>query len=215
VSARRLRIKLCGVRTVRDALLCADAGADEIGVVFAPGSKRRVSFEEARLIRAALPRALPLVGVFQDASREELERAAKEIGLAALQLHGAIPPALLAAPPLPIFAALPVAGPASLERLRDVASSARALLDGPRGGSGLTFPWSFARGARAIFFGELFVAGGLTPDNVAEAIAAASPDGVDVSSGIEGADGAKDAARVRDFIQAARGAAAALSAKEP
>ena len=86
-----VRIKLCGVRTVEDALLCAAEGADEIGVIFAPKSKRRVSVAEAKAIRDALPARLPLVGVFLDAPLEQVLRVAREVGLQAAQLHGAWP----------------------------------------------------------------------------------------------------------------------------
>jgi len=87
----RMRVKLCGVRRPEDAVLCAQAGADEVGVIFAPRSKRRLTVEEARRIRAALPAEVPLVGVFQDASLEEALRIAEEVGLAALQFHGKLP----------------------------------------------------------------------------------------------------------------------------
>jgi phosphoribosylanthranilate isomerase len=195
-----VRIKLCGVRTVADALLCAREGADEIGVVFAQGSRRRVTLQEARAIRDALPAHLPLVGVFLDAALEEVARVAAAVGLQAAQLHGPWP----AGPaPLPLHAALQVS---SEESLQPRPGAARLLLDGPSGGSGKRFPWALAEKARALHAGELFVAGGLTAENVAEAIRAARPSGVDVSGGIEGEDGFKDPARVRAFVRAARGA---------
>jgi phosphoribosylanthranilate isomerase len=83
--------------------------------------------------------------------------------------------------------------------------AARLLLDGPAGGSGKSFAWSLAAEARKLHQGELFISGGLTPENVAQAIAQARPDGVDVASGIEGPDGFKDPARVRAFVRAVRG----------
>jgi phosphoribosylanthranilate isomerase len=216
-----MRIKLCGVRTPADALLCAQAGADEIGVIFAAQSRRRVTLETARAIRDALPAHLPLVGVFLDASAEEVLAAARAVGLAAAQLHGAWPgdaaagaeEALAgagAARPLdggaalPLYAALQVDGERALEALARRATAARVLLDGPAGGSGQTFAWSLATRARALHKAELFIAGGLTPENVAQAIREAQPDGVDVASGIEGPDGFKDAAKVRAFVAAAR-----------
>jgi phosphoribosylanthranilate isomerase len=202
-----LRVKLCGVRNVRDALLCAEAGADEIGVVFAPRSRRCVTPDTARDIRTALPQHVPLVGVFQDATLADALAIARAVGLAAVQFHGRLP-----APegPLPLYAALQVVdGDAALARLTGLTGFRRVLLDGPAGGGGgVTFAWSLARKARPHFAAEVFVAGGLTPDNVAEAIHAAHPDGVDVSSGIEARDGFKDADRVRAFVQAARSAAA-------
>ena len=195
-----MKIKLCGVRTVPDALLCAREGANEIGVVFAPGSRRRVTVEEAKAIRDALPARIPLVGVFLDAELSEVIRIAGEVGLQAAQLHGAWP---AASAPLPLYAALQVASEDSLQpRL----GAARILLDGPAGGSGKRFPWNLAKRAREIHQGELFVGGGLTPQNVAQAIAEAQPSGVDVAGGIEGPDGFKDPERVRAFVRAARDA---------
>jgi phosphoribosylanthranilate isomerase len=213
----KLRIKLCGVRTVADARLCADAGADELGIIFAPKSKRRISLLQAQEIRAAVPSSLPLIGVFQDASLDELAEAAQAVSLSALQLHGSLPPALLAAPRdpsalpralhgLPIYAALQVTDRPSLARISALGLVQRILLDGPRGGSGISFAWSLAREARALAPAkcELFVAGGLDSANVAQAIRESNPDGVDVASGIEGADGLKDPARISAFIAAAR-----------
>jgi len=192
-----VRIKLCGVRTVEDALLCAAEGADEIGVIFAPSSKRRVSVAEAKAIRDALPARLPLVGVFLDAPLEQVLRVAREVGLQAAQLHGAWPAETAE---LPLYAALQVTDESSLQPRP---GAARILLDGPAGGSGKSFAWTLAEKARKLGL-PLFIGGGLTPDNVAQAIAAARPSGVDVASGIENARGYKDPARVRAFVEAAR-----------
>ena len=195
-----VRIKLCGVRTVGDALLCAEEGADEIGVVFAPRSKRRVSIAEAKAIRDALPSGLPLVGVFLDAPLAEVLTTASAVGLAAAQLHGAWPAERA---DVPLYAALQITGEASLAKRP---GAARLLLDGPSGGSGKSFDWSLARKARALQDAPVFVGGGLTAENVAQAIREAQPAGVDVASGIEGPDGYKDAAKVRAFVKAVRSA---------
>jgi phosphoribosylanthranilate isomerase len=195
-----MKIKLCGVRTVSDALLCAREGADEIGVVFAAKSRRRVTTDEAKAIRDALPAHLPLVGVFLDAALQDVLRVAAEVGLQAAQLHGAWP---RATGTLPLYAALQVD---SEDSLQPRPGAARILLDGPAGGSGRSFPWKLARKARELHDGELFIAGGLTADNVAQAIAEARPSGVDVAGGVEGPDGYKDPQRVRAFVRAARGA---------
>jgi phosphoribosylanthranilate isomerase len=194
-----IRVKLCGVRTVADALLCAAEGADEIGVIFAEGSRRKVSMETAKEIRDALPARVPLVGVFRDAALSEVLRVVREVGLQAAQLHGAWPAEAAA---VPLYAALQITGP---ESLQPRPGAARVLLDGPAGGSGKTFAWSLAAQARAIYGEQLFIAGGLSAENVAQAIAEAQPDGVDVAGGIEGADGFKDPSRVRAFVRAARG----------
>lgn len=194
-----VRIKLCGVRTVEDALLCVEEGADEIGVVFAGRSRRRVSVAEAKAIRDAVPARVPVVGVFLDAPLAEVLRTVREAGLQAAQLHGAWP---AESADVPLYAALQVTDLASLEARP---GAARLLLDGPAGGSGLSFAWALADKARALHKGPLYVAGGLTPDNVAQAIAQARPDGVDVASGIENEAGFKDRSRVRAFVRAARG----------
>jgi phosphoribosylanthranilate isomerase len=194
-----LRIKLCGVRTVDDALLCVEAGADEIGIIFAEGSKRRVTLETARAIRDALPGAVPVVGVFKDAPLEEVLRVVFEVGLQAAQLHGPWPGG---GADVALYAALQVIDEKSLQPRP---GAARVLLDGPAGGSGVSFAWTLARKARVLFDVPIFVSGGLTPDNVAQAIEQAGPDGVDVASGIENAAGFKDPERVRAFVRAARG----------
>jgi len=193
-----MKIKLCGVRTVADALLCAREGADEVGVIFAAKSKRRVTVQEAKAIRDALPPQVSLVGVFLDARLAEVLRVAAEVGLQAAQLHGAWPAERAE---LPLYAALQVV---SEESLQPRPGAARILLDGPAGGSGKSFAWSLAARAREFQQCELFVGGGLTADNVGQAIAEARPSGVDVASGIEGPDGYKDAGRVRAFVRAAR-----------
>ena len=201
-----MKIKLCGVRTVADALLCAEAGADEIGVIFAPKSRRCVTVTEAAAIRAALPATLPLVGVFQDANASDVAAVAAHVSLSAVQLHGRLPGFLaLKSIPQPIYRALQVTDAAALALQGRLESFARILLDAPAGGgSGKVFDWALVRLARKRFAPPIFLAGGLTPDNLAQAIAVAHPDGVDVASGIEGKDGFKDAARVRAFMQAAR-----------
>jgi phosphoribosylanthranilate isomerase len=192
------RIKLCGIRTVQDALLCAEEGADELGVIFAEKSKRKVSIHTARDIRRAVPRTIPVVGVFLDAPLDEVLRAVREADLQAVQLHGA----WTTHETLPFYAALQVKDEASLEPRP---GAARILLDGPSGGSGKSFAWSLAAEARKRF-GQtpLYVAGGLTAANVAEAIREAQPDGVDVASGIEDEHGFKSKERVRAFVRAAR-----------
>ena len=196
-----MKIKLCGVRRVADALICANEGADEIGVVFASRSRRCVTPEEAKAIRDALPARVPLVGVFLDTELAEVLRVAEQVGLQAAQLHGAWPGAS-SERTLPLYAALQVL---SEDSFQPRPGASRILLDGPDAGSGRSFAWGLAAKLRANHAGEVFIAGGLTPENVAQAIAEANPSGVDVASGIEGPDGYKDPARVRAFVRAARG----------
>jgi len=204
-------VKVCGITSVDDALEVAGAGADAIGLVFWPGSPRRVDLETARRISASLPPSVLRVGVFVDAPREEIVRASEEVGLDVLQLHGQEPPEDLAGLPRPVVKAVGVrAGFEVASALRYQGTADGILLDsgtgGAPGGTGATFDWSLAREVREkVPF--LMLAGGLTPDNVARALAAVRPHGVDVSSGVESAPGRKDAARVRAFVHAVARAA--------
>ena len=217
-AGTRVFVKVCGITTVDDALLAARAGADAVGLVFWPGSPRRVDLETARRISAALPPFVLRVGVFVDAPRAELETAAREVGLDVLQLHGQEAPEDLSGLPRRVVKAVPV-GPGFVAEsaLRYAGAADGILLDSrpsgasPPGGTGTTFDWSLAREVREkVPF--LVLAGGLTPDNVGRALTAVRPDAVDVSSGVESAPGHKDPAKVRAFLDAvartARGPAA-------
>jgi phosphoribosylanthranilate isomerase len=206
----RLFVKVCGITSPPDALAAAEAGADAIGMVFWPGSPRAVTLDEARAIGASLPPFVVRVGVFVDASRDELARVADAAGLDLLQLHGDEPPEALVELPRRALKAVRVgAGFVAADALRYEAHAAGLLLDtqaaGVPGGTGRAFDWSRAREVRerARF---LLLAGGLTPETVGPAIAAVRPHGVDASSGLETAPGKKDHARVRAFVEAVRAA---------
>jgi phosphoribosylanthranilate isomerase len=191
------RIKLCGMRTAEDAVFCADAGADELGVIFAERSKRRVTVETALEIRKAVPMRVPIVGVFLDQPLDEVLRLVRAAGLQAAQLHGNWNTSDL----FPFYAALQVTG---IDSLQPRPGASRILLDGPAGGSGKSFAWSLTAEARKLYQAPLYIAGGLTAENVGEAIRQAQPDGVDVSSGIEDERGFKSKERVRAFVRAAK-----------
>jgi phosphoribosylanthranilate isomerase len=206
----KVQVKICGITSPGDALLAADAGADAVGLVFWPGSPRRVDAAAARAIGAALPPFVLRVGVFVDAPRAELARAADEAGLDVLQLHGAETPADCAALPRRCLKALRV-GPGFRPQQAEAFGGAASgiLLDTQAheapGGTGRRFDWQVAREVRArVPF--LVLAGGLTPDNVGDAVRAVLPDAVDVSSGVESAPGRKDPDRVRAFVAAVRSA---------
>ena len=205
----RLFVKVCGITSPADAAVAAEAGADAIGMVFWPGSPRAVSVEQARAIGAAVPASVVRVGVFVDASRDEMARVADAAGLDLLQLHGEEPPEALATLPRPALKAIRVgSGFVAADALR-YGDALGLLLDTRSaetpGGTGRPFDWSLVRGVRerARF---VVLAGGLTSDNVAAALAAVRPHGVDASSGLETAPGHKDPARVRAFVAAARAA---------
>lgn len=209
---RRLLVKVCGITSLQDGLAAAEAGADAVGFVFWPGSPRRIDARRARAIGAELPASIVRVGVFVDAGRELLARTADQAGLDLLQLHGAEPPEAFAELPCRAWKALRVGDEFAPEQaLRYEGRAAGLLLDaagGARpGGTGRSFDWRHARALRPqLRF--LILAGGLTPANVADAIRLVAPDGVDVSSGVERSPGRKDPARMREFVAAARAAAA-------
>lgn len=200
-------IKICGLTNLDDALFAAAAGADALGFVFAPG-RRQMTPEAVAAITAALPPGPLRVGVFVNAAAEALRAAADAAGLAVLQLHGAEPPSLAAAlPGRRLWKAAAMNEPGAEARLAAWRPVAAALvLDGGAGGGGDGFDWTRAAAFRQATGARILVAGGLGPDNVAACIRGARPWGVDVSSGVEAAPGRKDRAKVRDFIQAARGA---------
>ena len=207
----RVAIKICGITTADDARLAVAAGADAIGFVFWPKSPRAVTPATARAIAAILPPFVMRVGVFVDAGANEMRRIADEVGLDMVQLHGSEPPEAVARAPRRAVKAVRV-GPGFRpeEALRYDGTAAALLLDtrvdGEEvpGGTGRRFDWSLVRPVRE---GTAFLvlAGGLTPENVGEAIATVRPDAVDVSSGVESAPGRKDPAKLRAFVDAVRG----------
>jgi indole-3-glycerol phosphate synthase/phosphoribosylanthranilate isomerase len=204
----RTFVKICGITSVDDARAAVRVGADAVGFVFWPGSPRRVDVATARSIAAALPPFVLRVGVFVDAPREELARVADAVGLDVLQLHGDEPPEALEGLPRRAFKALRVGSDFRPEdALRYEGRVAGILLDtrhaAAPGGTGRTFDWSLVQPVREKA-SYLVLAGGLTPDNVRDAIKAVRPDAVDVSSGVEASPGKKDVAKMRAFIGAVR-----------
>ena len=203
------RVKICGVTTVEDGLMAVEAGADAVGLVLWGASPRAITVEQARSIASALPAGVDRVGVFVDPAREEVARAVAEIGLDVVQLHGQEPPEMCRGLGARVWKAIGVgAGFRAEDALRYEAVADGILVDtrvagAAPGGTGRVFDWSVARSLRGrVRF--LVLAGGLRPDNVAEAVVAVAPDGVDVSSGVESAPGRKDRERVRAFVRAAR-----------
>lgn len=214
-EAGRVFVKICGITTAEDARLAVDAGADALGFVFWPKSPRFVTPEVAATIAARVPLFVARVGVFVGASRAELTRTAEVAGLDVLQLHGEEPAEALTARPRRVLRALRV-GPGF--RTDDALAHARAgaglLLDTHRpetpGGTGVAFDWTLAQGLRdRVPF--LVLAGGLRPDNVAEAMAIVRPHAVDVSSGVESSPGRKDESKLRAFVEAVHAASREVS----
>lgn len=214
---RAVRVKICGVTRRQDAMHAAAAGADLLGLNLWPGSKRHVDVEAARALAAAAREARPdvtIVGVFVDAAEDAIVRAAALATLDVVQLHGREPASLTAAlraHGLTVWRAVAMATDADVAALAAADAAQRAdayLLDTPtvgHGGSGRTFDWRLAAAAVAAGH-KIALAGGLRPDNVADAVAQVGPWAVDVASGVESSPRVKDPELVARFVAAARGA---------
>ncbi|OHB29395.1 MAG: N-(5'-phosphoribosyl)anthranilate isomerase [Desulfuromonadaceae bacterium GWC2_58_13] len=202
-----IRIKICGITCIEDALHAAACGADALGLVFYAKSPRAVSPDRARRIVAALPPLVTTVGLFVNESPENIRQIVETCGLDVIQLHGDEGPEQCLYPPRRVLKALRVQGEQSLVGLDGYQVSA-LLLDAWRpdsyGGTGHVCDWQLA--ARVAAERRVILAGGLTPENVSEAIGQVHPYGVDVSSGVESAPGRKDPERVEAFIRNARAA---------
>ena len=204
----KVRVKICGITNWTDARRAAEAGADFLGFNFYRRSPRYIQPSRARGIVRRLPREIRSVGVFVNETEEKMLRIARAVGLDYLQLHGdesALAVARLS-PSLPVIKAVRVPKSFRPAQLGAFRRASALLLDGfdrrSRGGTGKTFDWKVAR--RAAKQNRIFLAGGLTPENVAAAIRAARPYAVDVCSGVEARPGKKDDARVRALMLAVR-----------
>jgi phosphoribosylanthranilate isomerase len=214
---KRLFVKICGITTPEDARLAVEAGADALGFVFWQMSPRKVDPLKAAAIARELPPFVLRVGVFVDMPRDEMARIADSVGLDLLQLHGDEPPEALSGLPRRVLKAVRVGkGFVQDEALRYAGVASGLLVDTRLagetqmpGGTGQSFDWALVKGlADRVPF--LVLAGGLGPNNVAEAVRSVRPHAVDVSSGVEGLPGRKDPAKVRAFVEAARSAELAL-----
>jgi phosphoribosylanthranilate isomerase len=203
-----VKVKVCGIKEPEDARVAAEAGADAIGLVFA-GSPRRVDAERAHEIAAALPEGVLKVGVFVDEEPQEVLRLAREVGLDYAQLHGDETPETVAeirSGGVRVIKSIRVRDAASLEEM-ELYDADLFMLDAysekARGGTGERFDWGLAKALRG--YANIFVSGGLTPENVREAIEFFDPYGVDASSSLEERPGKKNSERVRRFVGAAKG----------
>lgn len=198
------RVKICGITNEGDAALSARLGADLLGFIFAD-SPRRVAGAEAASVVRRLPAFQQTVGVFLDASPSEVVATCAEAGLDYAQLHGGESPdecGLVQEAGVPVIKVLTIRSRDDLGTAKRYSDVAGFLLDRPRGGP--MFDWVIAAEAVETLEAPVFLAGGLTPGNVAAAIAAAGPYAVDVGSGVERAPGQKDAYRLAAFLNAAR-----------
>ena len=202
------RVKICGITNLADAQAAVEAGADAVGFIFYEKSPRHVSLAQAAEISKQLPPYVMRVGVFVNAADQVILQAIAEAGLTMLQFHGDEPPEFCGRFGLMNMKAFRIRDAGSLEGISAYQTDAY-LLDGyspaTLGGTGQTFNWDLAIEAQK--FGKpIFISGGLTPENVAEAVGKVLPFGVDVSSGVEAAPGKKDHGKVRAFIAAVKGA---------
>lgn len=199
-----VRVKICGVTSVEDARVAVDAGAFALGFNFHPASRRCVSPQTAAAIGAELPDEIWRVGVFVDRDRESVARIAAEAGLTVLQFHGAESPEFCRGWKLPVIKAARIRDRADVQRLLEYPvelAMVDAYVEGAHGGTGVRFEWGLLEGFEHR---HLILAGGLTAENVAEAVRTVRPWAVDVASGVEARPGVKDAEKVRRFIHNAQ-----------
>jgi phosphoribosylanthranilate isomerase len=206
------RVKICGLTRLDDAERAVELGAWALGMVFWPGSKRRCSRDEAARITTAMRRRVELAGVFVDAHIDTVARAVDELGLTIVQLHGDEGPSYCAEVArrtgARVIKAAKVRTQADLRALRPYHTDFHLLDSGSEalpGGTGTTWDWSLARELTGGV--PIIASGGLTPDNVADAIAALRPYAVDTASGTEAEPGVKDPAKLEAFFAAVDGTA--------
>ena len=199
-----VRVKICGITNVGDALLACELGADAIGLNFYDKSPRCISPFAASKIIQKLPPFVAPVGVFVNWQAAPVTTLAKALGLSAAQLHGDEPPKLVSeiAKKVSVIKALHVGKGSALPSFVKYRGATAFLLDAPHsgqyGGTGHTTDWSLAQTAAKSH--RILLAGGLTPENVAEAILAVRPYAVDVTSGVESKPGKKDPGKLRAFF---------------
>ena len=201
---KRTRVKICGITRVEDALSAVQAGADAIGLVFYKESPRCVSIDQAKDIVAAMPPFVSVVGLFVNASRDEIQSILSQVRLDILQFHGDETPAQCTQINLPYYKAIRVKPDTNLLQYAIDFKAAKALLldahvETAYGGTGHTFDWNLIPPS---FPKPIILAGGLDAQNVARAIQQVQPYAVDVSGGVESVKGIKDASKIAAFMQA-------------
>ena len=204
-----IQVKICGITSVADAQAAAGAGADLIGLMFYDKSPRHVTLETAAEIARSISPFVVKVGVFVNPTEELVTRAIAECNLSLLQFHGEESPEFCTKFGVMSMKAFRVRDAESLRALVDYNTDAwllDAYSQGALGGTGEKFNWELAIEARKLGR-PIFLAGGLTPDNVGDAVSLVQPFGVDVSSGVEISPGEKDPTKVKLFIERAKAAA--------
>jgi phosphoribosylanthranilate isomerase len=198
----RVRVKFCGMTRREDLESACELGVDAVGLVFVPGTPRHLEVARARELIRGLPPFVARIGVFADEDPVRIRRVREELGLTAVQLHGSESPGHCAAVGgvrIKAFRVRPGWDAAALEAYECEACLLDSPVPGGLGGGGVAFDWGSLGGLHGR---RIILAGGLTPENVAEAIRIVRPHAVDVSSGIESAPGLKDRSRMADFMRA-------------
>ncbi len=201
------RIKICGITNLVDAQLAVELGADALGFIFYRQSKRSIAPALAAEICAALPPFVAKVGVFVNESEAAIMKTLADCQLDVIQLHGEELPGFCRRFPVKVIKAIRVRDMASLPAAKEYDVDA-LLLDTytaeQRGGTGQTFDWKLAQQAKMLLRPPIVLSGGLTPENVGEAIRRVEPFAVDVASGVEAEPGRKDPEKLRRFFKACR-----------
>lgn len=201
----RIKVKICGTTSLKDAFLAVESGADAIGFIFYKMSPRNISQKEAKEIILQLPPFIETVGVFVNETSDKINRIAEQCKLNSIQLHGEESPALCRRVKRKVIKAFRVKDADSLKSIASYDVSG-FLLDsyngGSKGGTGQVFDWNLA--LRVKKQGPVILAGGLNPYNVFTAIHRVKPYGVDVCSGVEKSPGIKDHEKIREFIKSVR-----------
>ena len=199
---QRTRVKICGITGVDDALSVARHGVDAIGLVFYEKSPRNITIEKAMEICHAVPAFVTLVALFMDADPDDIKQVTAQVPIDLLQFHGKETPEFCAQFGLPFIKAIGMAGQTDIEQYCNEFKQARGfLLDshvlGKAGGSGQVFDWGDIPESMR---GDIILAGGLNPGNVADAIQQVRPYAIDVSSGVESSSGVKDEQLIANFM---------------
>lgn len=212
---KEAKVKICGLNTPESFSAALEGGADFVGLVFHPASPRYVDLEIAAYLAHYVPESVQIVGLFVDPSDDLLKKTLENVRLDMIQLHGTETPSRVKEISdlfqKPLIKALPVGSSGDLAALNHYPAAEWLLLDAAPsspevafGGGGLSFDWELLKGITSPK--QWMLAGGLTPDNVAEAVQTLRPDAVDVSSGIESRRGVKDPAKILAFLRAAKSA---------
>ncbi len=199
------RVKICGMTNIDDARVAVEAGADMIGLIFYPPSPRYVTPEQAQDIVASLPSSIPAIGVFVNEDAETISRIVHDTGVQGVQLHGTEAPELCHQLSWPVFKTFRFTADVRPEMMRCYHVEAfliEGFHAGYHGGSGTQADWPLVASLRR--YGRIILAGGLTPDNVGDAIRVVCPYAVDVCTGVEAEPGKKDWDKVRTFIAHAK-----------